>query len=101
MALTISQVPEDVRSIVVNHVSIYGLRGERMSAIKRAAALIKMKRFDTTLIHTHCFRMEDISEAIRYAKDRVDDAIKVMVPNDPYIANQQAIQQDEHNFLIY
>jgi hypothetical protein len=31
------------------------------------------------VIHTHTFELKDLREAIRYAKDRVDDAIKVVV----------------------
>jgi L-iditol 2-dehydrogenase len=36
---------------------------------------------EATLIHTHTFDMSDLPEAIRYAKDRVEDAIKVVVTN--------------------
>ena len=50
---------------------------------------MEMKRFDATLIHTHTFHMNELPEAIRYAKDRVDDAIKVVVKNDPCAANHQ------------
>ena len=44
---------------------------------------MRQKRFDATLIHTHTFEMKDLKEALRYAKDRVEDAIKVVVKN-PY-----------------
>ena len=37
---------------------------------------MRQKRFDATLIHTHTFDMTDLQEALRYAKDRVEDAIK-------------------------
>jgi threonine dehydrogenase-like Zn-dependent dehydrogenase len=37
------------------------------------------KRFDATRIHTHTFSLEDLPTALRYAKDRVEDAIKVIV----------------------
>ena len=40
---------------------------------------MKQKRFDATKIHTHTFPLEDLPTAIRYAKDRVEDAIKVVV----------------------
>jgi L-iditol 2-dehydrogenase len=30
-------------------------------------------------IHTHTFSLEDLPTALRYAKDRVEDAIKVVV----------------------
>lgn len=42
---------------------------------------MEQKRFDATLIHTHTFDMSDLPETIRYAKDRVEDAIKVVVTN--------------------
>jgi threonine dehydrogenase-like Zn-dependent dehydrogenase len=37
------------------------------------------KRFDASLIHTHTFPLDELPEAIRYARDRVEDAIKVVV----------------------
>ena len=37
------------------------------------------KRFDATKIHTHTFALEDLPTALRYARERVDDAIKVVV----------------------
>jgi hypothetical protein len=36
------------------------------------------KRFDP-VIQTHTFPLEDVSTALRYARDRIDDAIKVVV----------------------
>jgi L-iditol 2-dehydrogenase len=36
-------------------------------------------RFDATLIHTHSFVLDDLPTALRYARDRVEDAIKVVV----------------------
>jgi len=37
------------------------------------------KRFDATLIHTHTFALDNLPEALRYARERVEDAIKVVV----------------------
>jgi L-iditol 2-dehydrogenase len=37
------------------------------------------KRFDATLIHTHTFPLDQLPEALRYARDRVEDAVKVVV----------------------
>ena len=37
------------------------------------------KRFDATKIHTHTFALDDLPTALRYARDRVEDAIKVVV----------------------
>jgi L-iditol 2-dehydrogenase len=71
----------DVANLVRNNVYLYGIRGEGKSATHRAEAFMRQKRFDATLIHTHTFDMTDLKEAIRYAKDRVEDAIKVVVKN--------------------
>ncbi|MDH4248271.1 MAG: zinc-binding dehydrogenase [Deltaproteobacteria bacterium] len=69
----------DVAYIVRNNIYVYGIRGEGKSATHRAAALMKQKRFDATLIHTHTFPLEELPEALRYARERVEDAIKVVV----------------------
>lgn len=73
----------DVAHIVRNNIYVYGIRGEGKSATHRAEAFMKQKRFDATKIHTHTFALEDLPTAIRYAKDRVDDAIKVVVTMKP------------------
>jgi L-iditol 2-dehydrogenase len=43
--------------------------------------LMAEKRFDATKIHTHTFALADLPTALRYARDRVEDAIKVVVTN--------------------
>jgi L-iditol 2-dehydrogenase len=72
-------VPVDVAHIVRNNIYLYGIRGEGRSATHRAEAFMSQKRFDATLIHTHSFALEDLPIALRYARDRVEDAIKVVV----------------------
>lgn len=74
-------VPVNVKHLVANNIYVFGIRGEGKSGTHRAAALMEQKRFDATLIHTHTFDMSNLPEAIRYAKDRVEDAIKVVVTN--------------------
>lgn len=69
----------DVAHIVRNNIYLYGIRGEGRSATHRAEAFMREKRFDATLIHTHTFAFENLIEALRYARDRVEDAIKVVV----------------------
>jgi threonine dehydrogenase-like Zn-dependent dehydrogenase len=69
----------DIAHIVSNNIYLYGIRGEGKSAVHRAEAFMRQKRFDATKIHTHTFPLADLPTAIRYAKDRVDDAIKVVV----------------------
>jgi L-iditol 2-dehydrogenase len=82
----------DIAHIVRNNIYIYGIRGEGKSATHRAEAYMRQKRFDATLIHTHTFPLEDLKEALRYAKDRVDDAIKVVVKADMSNAAKQAAE---------
>jgi len=72
-------VPVDVAHLVRNNIYVYGIRGEGKSATHRAEAFMRQKRFDATRIHTHTFPLAELPEALRYARDRVDDAIKVVV----------------------
>src|SRR5215475_2813629 len=69
----------DIAHIVRNNIYLYGIRGDGKSATHRAEAFMTQKRFDATKIHTHTFPLDDLPTAIRYAKDRVEDAIKVVV----------------------
>lgn len=73
----------DVGHIVRNNIYVYGIRGEGKSATHRAYALMAAKRFEATRIHTHTFGMKDLPEALRYARERVEDAIKVVVKRSP------------------
>ena len=72
-------VSVDLAYIVRNNIYVFGIRGEGKSATHRAAALMKQKRFDASLIHTHTFPLGDLPTAIRYARERIEDAIKVVV----------------------
>jgi L-iditol 2-dehydrogenase len=72
-------VPVDIAYLVRNNIYVYGIRGEGKSATHRAAALMAQKRFDAKLIHTHTFGFAEVPTAIRYARERIDDAIKVVV----------------------
>ena len=72
-------VPVDLAYLVRNNIYVFGIRGEGKSATHRAAALMAQKRFDAKMIHTHTFPLAEVPTAIRYARDRVDDAIKVVV----------------------
>jgi L-iditol 2-dehydrogenase len=79
----------DVAHLVRNNIYIYGIRGEGRSATHRAQAFMSAKRFDATKIHTHTFMMEDLPTALRYARDRVEDAIKVVVKMPRRAAEQE------------
>src|SRR5580692_2020349 len=72
-------VTTDIAHLVRNNIYLYGIRGEGRSATHRAMALMAEKRFDATRIHTHSFLLTDLPTALRYARERVEDAIKVVV----------------------
>jgi threonine dehydrogenase-like Zn-dependent dehydrogenase len=71
----------DIAYLVKNNIYAYGIRGEGRSATRRAMTLMAEKRFDATKIHTHTFPLADLPTALRYARERIDDAIKVVVTN--------------------
>jgi len=72
-------VPVDLAYLVRNNIYVFGIRGEGKSATHRAAALMAQKRFDAKMIHTHTFPLAEVPTAIRYARERIEDAIKVVV----------------------
>ncbi len=72
-------VPVDVAHIVRNNIYVFGIRGEGRGATHRAMALMAQRQFDATMIHTHTFPMEELETAIKYARERIEDAIKVVV----------------------
>jgi len=73
----------DLAHAVMNNIYLFGIRGEGKSAVSRAMALMAAGRFDATLVHTHTFGLENLPEAIKHARERIDDAIKVVVrPQD-------------------
>src|SRR6201997_5485685 len=86
------ETPVDVAHIVRNNIYLYGIRGEGKSATHRAEAFMSQQRFDATKIHTHTFPLDDLPTAIRYAKDRVDDAIKVVVKAKGVAAHRVAAE---------
>ncbi len=78
-AFPLEPVPVDVAHLVRNNIYVFGIRGEGQSATHRAAALMCQRRFDATIIHTHTFPLDELPTAIKYARDRIEDAIKVVV----------------------
>jgi L-iditol 2-dehydrogenase len=76
-------VTTDLAYLVKNNIYVYGIRGEGKSATRRAMALMAEKRFDATKIHTHTFALADLPTALKYARERIDDAIKVVVTTRP------------------
>ena len=69
----------DLAKLVRNNIYVYGIRGEGKSATHRAAALMAQGRFEAKLIHTHTFPLEELPTAFKYFRERIEDAIKVVV----------------------
>jgi L-iditol 2-dehydrogenase len=82
-------VAVDLAYLVRNNIYLYGIRGEGKSATHRAQAFMAQKRFDARKIHTHTFALEDLPTALRYARERIDDAIKVVVKREGAPAAQR------------
>jgi L-iditol 2-dehydrogenase len=78
-AFPAAPVPVDLAYLVRNNIYVFGIRGEGKSATHRAAALMAQKRFDAKMIHTHTFPLAEVPTAIKYARERIEDAIKVVV----------------------
>jgi L-iditol 2-dehydrogenase len=72
-------VPVDLAKLVRNNIYVYGIRGEGNSATHRAAALMTQKKFDAKLMHSHTFTLEEIPTAFKYFRERIEDAIKVVI----------------------
>lgn len=86
------EVPVDIAHLVRNNIYLFGIRGEGKSATHRAEAFMSQKRFDATRIHTHTFPLDDLPTALRYAKERIEDAIKVVVVNRHASAQRMAAE---------
>lgn len=72
-------VPVDLAKLVRNNIYVFGIRGEGNSATHRAASLMAQTRFDAKLMHTHTFTLDEVPTAFRYFRERIEDAIKVVV----------------------
>ena len=82
----------DIAQLAKNNIYLYGIRGEGRGATRRAMALMAEKRFDARKIHTHTFPLADLPTALRYARERIDDAIKVVVTNRTAAATANAAE---------
>jgi L-iditol 2-dehydrogenase len=72
-------VPVDLAKLVRNNIYVYGIRGEGNRATHRAASLMAQKRFEAKLMHTHTFPLDEVPKAFKYFRERIEDAIKVVV----------------------
>ena len=73
------QIKVNIPHMVINNIYMYGIRGEGKSATHRAMAFMKQKRFNAKLVHTHTFKMNELPTALKYARERIDSAIKVVI----------------------
>ena len=73
------KIKVNIPHLVINNIYMYGIRGEGKSATHRAMAFMKEKRFDAKLIHTHTFKLNDLPKALKYARERIDGAIKIVI----------------------
>ena len=69
----------NIPHMVINNIYIYGIRGEGKSATHRAMAFMNEGRFDAKIVHTHTFNMKELPTALKYARERIDGAIKVVI----------------------
>jgi len=69
----------DVEHIVTNNIYLFGIRGEGQSAVRRAASLMAQQKIDASPVHTHTFALDELPTALRYSRERIDGAIKVVV----------------------
>ena len=69
----------NISHMVINNIYMFGIRGEGKSATHRAMELMKEKRFDAKLVHTHTFKLIELPKALKYARERIDDAIKIVI----------------------
>ena len=72
-------VAVDVEHIVANNIYLYGIRGEGQGAVRRAAALMAQNKIDASPVWTHTFALDELPTGLRYARDRIDGAIKVVI----------------------
>jgi len=69
----------DLAKVTQNNIYVLGIRGEGRSATHRAAALMAQRRFEAKLMHTHTFALEELPTGFRYFRERIEDAIKVVI----------------------
>ena len=69
----------NIPHMVINNIYMYGIRGEGKSATHRAMAFMNEGRFDAKIVHTHTFNMNELPTALKYARERIDGAIKVVI----------------------
>jgi threonine dehydrogenase-like Zn-dependent dehydrogenase len=89
-------VTVDIEYVVANNIYLYGIRGEGNSAVRRAASLMAQRRIDASPVHTHTFALDELPTGLRYARDRIDGAIKVVIK--PQVLRGTSLEDPVHAF---
>ncbi len=69
----------DLSHVVRSDITIYTTRGEGGNNVKRAVSLAAQGRLHGADLVTHEFALEDIAEAFRVMRERIDDPIKIVI----------------------
>jgi L-iditol 2-dehydrogenase len=69
----------DLSSAVRNDITIHTTRGEGGNNVKRAVSLAAQGRLRGAELVTHTFPLEEITEAFRVMRGRIDDPIKIVL----------------------
>ena len=78
-AFAAQPVTFDAAKLVMDNIYMFGIRGEGKSAVKRAGSLMAQGRINAKPIHTHTFGLNEVPTAIKYAREKIDGAIKVVI----------------------
>ena len=78
-AFAAQPVTFDPAKLVMDNIYMFGIRGEGKSAVKRAGSLMAQGRINAKPIHTHTFGLNEVPTAIKYAREKIDGAIKVVI----------------------
>ncbi len=69
----------DLSAVVRSDITIYTTRGEGGNNVKRAVSLAAQGRLRGSDLVTHDFPLEEITEALRVMRERIDDPIKIVI----------------------
>jgi L-iditol 2-dehydrogenase len=69
----------DLSAVVRSDMTIYTTRGEGGNNVKRAVSLAAQGRMRGSELVTHEFPLEEITEALRVMRERIDDPIKIVI----------------------
>jgi L-iditol 2-dehydrogenase len=69
----------DLSAVVRSDITIYTTRGEGGNNVKRAVSLAAQGRLRGSDLVTHEFPLEDIAEAFRAMRERIDEPIKIVI----------------------